>query len=298
MPELPEVETIARQLQQRASGNTVTSVTLHRADVVHGWPMPLCAALRNQKIEQIYRQGKRIRIQFSGDWTLVVHLGMTGRITIANPGQPLEPHTHLCISLSENRREMRFCDPRRFGAVWLIGHDESQDNLRHWIGRKLAAVGSDPLEISLDELAACLGRNRRIKPLLLDQQPISGIGNIYCDEVLHRARLHPLTPARQLGRGDVNRLRRAMRQVLSEAIAAGGSTISDYRTADNQQGNFQQKHRVYNRAGKKCKRCGQTIQRLLVAGRSTFLCTRCQPMQELAASAAGVNRSTGQSAVG
>lgn len=275
MPELPEVETIARGLARHLTGRRIAWAHLMRSDVVHGGPIPLCAALRGRRVRQVCRQGKQVRVALDSGRSLVFHLGMTGRLIVVDRDEPVEAHTHLRLTFQRWRRELRFSDPRRFGGVWLVDDGASQSDA--WLGRRLPPVSADPLTITLDDFRSALRRRRQIKALLLDQRPISGVGNIYCDEALYRSGIHPLARASELDTAAVARLWRALRRVLAEAIRAGGSSISDYRSADNQLGNFQVRHRVYGRTGKPCRKCGTTIEHLLAAGRSTFICPRCQP---------------------
>ena len=281
MPELPEVETIARGLARRIVGRVIEWVRLSPLARVYGAAVPLCAALRNHRVRRVRRVGKHIEIDLepateAGEaFTLVVHLGMTGRLFVVPATDAIEPHTHLRITFRQRRFELRFCDPRRFGGIWLVP-DDRRGAATDWIGRRVPPAGADPLAISLSEWRALLRRRRQIKALLLDQQTIGGIGNIYCDESLHRARLHPQALACNLDASATCRLRRAVRQVLAEAIRAGGSSISDYRRADNSPGGFQRRHRVYGRQGRPCRRCRTRIERIIVAGRGTFLCPRCQ----------------------
>lgn len=281
MPELPEAETIARGLADQLVERTVHSVELNRQDVLHGSPVVPCAVLRSRTITSVNRVGKQVRLRLSGGVCLSFHLGMSGRLIICKPTEPIAPHTHLRLGFEGNGTELRFCDPRRFGGVWIMqernpGPVEAGPLNRTWIGRRLPPAGLDPLTATLDELVVALGRSRRLKPLLLDQSIIAGLGNIYCDEILHRAGVHPLTRANRLDRKQVGHLRRTIRHVLTEAIAAGGSSISDYRTSDNTPGAYQTRHRVYGREGKSCRRCRTTIQRFVLGGRSTFVCPQCQ----------------------
>ncbi len=275
MPELPEVETVARGLSRRLTGRVIEWVRLYRADIVHGTPLPLGDTLCGRRIKNVRRVGKQVRMDTDGPVSVLVHLGMTGRLTAVDRDEPIEPHTHLRTGFRRRRIELRFCDPRRFGGIWLVDGKERQSD--NWIGRRLPPIGADPLRLSLTELRPLLRRRRQIKALLLDQQPISGIGNIYCDEALYRAGIHPLTRANELDDNSVRQLRLALRRVLNEAIRAGGSSISDYRTADDVPGTFQRRHRVYGRADKPCRRCGTPILRLTVAGRGTHICPACQP---------------------
>jgi formamidopyrimidine-DNA glycosylase len=297
MPELPEVETIARGLARRITGLRVASTQLYRGDIIHGVPVPLCAVLHNRVFRRIARRGKQLHIDLSeppcpeSEFSLVIHLGMTGRLTAQDTHAPLEPHTHLRVRFCDSPVELRFNDPRRFGGIWICSspsdtpatprrtkQPETPAHLvgGHWVGRPLPRAGPEPMDLSLADLARILVRRRQIKALLLDQGPIGGIGNIYCDEILHRAGIHPLTIAATLTALRIRRLHRAMRQVLTAAIKAGGSSISDYRTAENTLGYFQQRHRVYDRQGMPCRTCRTAIQRIVVAGRGTFFCRKCQ----------------------
>lgn len=281
MPELPEVETIARGLSRILAGRRIEQVHLSRADVVHGTPFPLCAALRGRRIEQVDRSGKQVRLRLEtrpddpGATFVYVHLGMSGRLIAVDRDAEVEPHTHLRVTFHRCRRELRYIDPRRFGGVWLMVENVGING--DGIGRRQPTIGLDPLAVTRERFRELMRCRRQIKPMLLAQAPISGIGNIYCDEVLHRAGVHPLTRACDLDREEVDRLRRNLRRVLREAIAAGGSSIRDYRAADNAPGAFQERHRVYQRAGRPCRACGSEIRRLTVAGRSTFFCETCQP---------------------
>lgn len=283
MPELPEVETIARGLAGRIEGRWIERIHAARTDIIHGNAGPIERVLIGRRIQRVERCGKHVRIGLASSLAVHVHLGMTGRLTLADRDEPLAVHTHLQIGFRRWRMELRLCDPRRFGGVWVI--DASRNGMGVWQGRRLPPVGADPLLLTDAQWAGLLRRRRRIKPLLMDQEPISGLGNIYCDEALHRAGIHPLTPADALDGAAVRRLARTLRRVLGEAIRAGGSSISDYRTADNEPGTFQRRHRVYARAGRPCRTCGTSIERLVVAGRGTFVCPRCQPLTGYPASA-------------
>ncbi|MBN1492036.1 MAG: bifunctional DNA-formamidopyrimidine glycosylase/DNA-(apurinic or apyrimidinic site) lyase [Phycisphaerae bacterium] len=285
MPELPEVETIVAGLSRRLTGQTIDGVYLTRGDVVHGVPVPLCAALHGRRVVGVSRVGKYLRLDTDGTLGLRIHLGMSGRLTVVDRGEPVAVHTHLRLTFRRSRSELRFCDPRRFGGIWLVNGNESTAG--DWLGRRLPPAGVDPLVVDAATFTRLMNRSRQIKAALLDQRILGGVGNIYCDEALHRARIHPLTPASRLTTNDVRRLHDALRRVLTEAIRAGGSSISDYRTADGASGSFQHKHRVYARAGQPCRRCRTLIIRTTVAGRGTFLCPACQ---RLPANSAPVRR--------
>ncbi|NLX14195.1 MAG: bifunctional DNA-formamidopyrimidine glycosylase/DNA-(apurinic or apyrimidinic site) lyase [Phycisphaerales bacterium] len=275
MPELPEVETVARGVGRHIAGLTVEWVHLERKDIVYGHPAPLCAALRGRRVQKVVRRGKQVHLDLVGGACLIVHLGMTGKLLVADRDEPIARHTHLRLTFRRRRIELRFVDPRRFGRIWLILDAEPDGP---WIGRRPPPVAADPLRISLADFRDLLNRDRQIKALLLDQQPLSGVGNIYCDEALYRAGIHPGTRAADLDASMVGRLWRALRRVLNESIAAGGTTVSDYRSADNTTGWYQHKLRVYQRTGHPCRQCGTRIQRIAVAGRGTFICPQCQPV--------------------
>ena len=288
MPELPEVETIARQLDHHLRGWHLGRVVLSRRDIVHGSTRSLKRLLPGNQVQCVRRRGKRVILDLAREsdprrdvcpcsravppplMELVFHLGMTGQLTVRPTDDPLEPHTHLRIAIERTRRELRFRDPRRFGGVWCLTDRESRN------GRMLGELGPEPLELTVADFRRLLGRKRQIKALLLDQRAIAGLGNIYCDETLHAASIHPLTRADLLDRQQSARLLRAIKTTLRRAIRFNGSTISDYRGADGQTGSFQRFHRVYQKKGSSCHTCDTPIERILAAGRSTFLCPSCQ----------------------
>lgn len=270
MPELPEVQTVATHLDSRLRGAVVESVRLFRRDIVKGSPRSLQRALLSKTLRRVRRHGKRIICELAPDTELNFHLGMTGNILVVRRDAPLLDHTHLRVRFAGRLDELRFRDPRRFGGVWLGNGRGLCD------GRFSSVLGPDALEVRLPEFRRMLERRRQIKALLLDQQVIAGLGNIYCDESLFRARIHPLTPASRLDPAEVSRLLRCIRSVLKQAIAAGGSSLRDYRNADGEPGWFQIRHRVYDREGEPCRRCGAVIERVAVASRSSWFCPHCQ----------------------
>jgi formamidopyrimidine-DNA glycosylase len=280
LPELPEVETIARGLARCLVDRRICHIALARRDMLHGNGGPI-QSLVGRCIIDVQRYGKQVRILLStkGDAApaMFVHLGMTGRLLVVPCDAPVEKHTHLTVSFDACDSELRFCDPRRFGGIWLVLEGEAAVSAR-WQGRRLPPIGADPLVLTHAALRKLLDRKRQIKPLLMDQIPISGMGNIYCDEALFRAGIHPLTPAANLDSDAVRRLRTAIRRVLNEAIRAGGSSISDYRNAENGRGSFQERHRVYGRQGSPCPVCGSPVERFVLAGRGTHVCPQCQPL--------------------
>lgn len=268
MPELPEVETIARQLHAGLTGRRLGALTLSRADIVRAAPGPLADLLPGRGVIGVTRRAKRVIVALDPPGELIFHLGMTGRLTITPAGAPLEPHTHLRIGVENG--ELRFRDPRRFGGVWLLAAGDGATAPR------LGALGPEPLTLRLPEFRRILARRRQIKALLMDQAAIAGLGNIYCDESLHAARVHPLTPACDLPLEGARRLLHAIKRILRRAINHRGTTFMDYRSPDGQPGSFQRLHRVYQRDGSPCKTCRTKIVRMVAAGRGTFLCPRCQ----------------------
>jgi formamidopyrimidine-DNA glycosylase len=277
MPELPEVETIVRGLRTVLPGHTIVSVRLGKTDFIED-PTALAEMLPGRRIEVVERFGKFICVQLSAsssaknperEVNLIIHLGMTGWLGVRRPGDPIAPHTHAFFEL-EDGRELRYTDIRRFGQMLLVGGDR--------IGAFGERLGKDPLEISASEFNKRLaGRRARIKALLLDQSVFRGIGNIYADESLWQARIHPARLAARLNRRGLARLRKAIRRVLQRAIEDRGSSISNFVDAEGHPGEYQHRHRVYGREGKPCFRCGMKIRRAIVAGRSSYFCPRCQP---------------------
>jgi len=272
MPELPEAETIAVELNRRLAGRRLGHIHLARRDIVHGDLRPLGTLLKDRRVERVYRRAKRVILQLDPRTELVFRLGMTGRLTLAPTKHPIEPHTHLRIVVPALGHELRFRDPRRFGGVWCFTGNATL------VGKGLGEVGPEPLEMRSTTFGRILStRHRQIKALLLDQRMIAGLGNIYCDEALHAAGVHPLTRSDTLGEHDARRLLRAIKATLRKAIRYNGSTLTDYRQADGSAGSFQRLHRVYRREGKPCRKCGTTIVRITVSGRSSHLCPTCQP---------------------
>ena len=270
MPELPEAETIARELDRCLVGEVVLGVRVLRRDVIHGDPRPLGRVIRGRRVSRVSRRAKRVIVDLEGPVQLVFHLGMSGRLTVEAVDAEVLPHTHLRIRVGDGTRELRFRDPRRFGGVWCLAGGE-----RH-VGRRLGPLGAEPLELTRRPFRAILARGRQIKALLLDQTIIAGLGNIYCDEALFAASIHPLTRADGLSDDQARRLLRSTKTILRKAIAYRGSTLMDYRQADGAEGSFQRHHKVYQCEGKACHRCRTPIIRLIAAGRSTFICPSCQ----------------------
>ena len=292
MPELPEVETIARGLDRRVVGDTVESVWIgSRKQPLKSPAAVIAATLEGKRILRVHRAGKHIVFDLEGaarvttsshpkkgrravsgktrqaaslqtaQW--IVHLGMTGRIVVCEPAAEVAKHTQLIAKLGSGR-ELRFIDPRMFGklSVHAGGFDPG---------------GVEPLEVSEERFIALFrGRKTPIKSALLNQKLLRGVGNIYADESLFRAGIRPRRRAATITREHLGKLHRAVREVLREAIALGGSSISDYVDSDGEEGFFQFQHRVYGREGEPCLVCGTAIQRVVMAGRSSHYCSNCQ----------------------
>ncbi|HUL16271.1 MAG TPA: bifunctional DNA-formamidopyrimidine glycosylase/DNA-(apurinic or apyrimidinic site) lyase [Terriglobales bacterium] len=290
MPELPEVETVARGLQQAIAGRRIMSVSMGKTDFIDD-PAAIEQQLPGRRIERVERYGKFMLLRLSeangtakgsdggtkdiGSATresasaaLLVHLGMTGNLAPSLAALPHEKHTHVTFLLDDGR-ELRYTDSRRFGRMAYLE--------RAPLGVELERFGADPLEITSEEFAELVrGRRARIKALLLDQSVLRGVGNIYADESLWRAQIHPARLGANLNLREVEVLRRALQAILRNAIALRGSSISDFLDAEGQPGEYQRHHRAYGREGKKCFRCGATIRRAIVAGRSSYFCPACQ----------------------
>jgi formamidopyrimidine-DNA glycosylase len=274
MPELPEVETVARGLRAVLPGRRVLSVRLGKTDFIDD-PAVLEQDLPGGTFARIRRLGKYLLLDLeprktpAEESSLLIHLGMTGKISVCQPEAPVELHTHVFLSLDDGR-ELRYNDVRRFGRMALLANGAHE--------RVLGGLGLEPLEISEQEFRARIqARKSRIKAVLLNQSVVRGIGNIYADESLWRAKIHPERIGTQLQDEELRRLHRAVQHILREAIRLRGSSISDYVDLDGGRGEFQQKHRAYQLDGKKCFRCGTIIRRIIVAGRSSHFCPQCQP---------------------
>jgi len=292
MPELPEVETIARGLASRVTDDVIESVWLgSKPEPLKSEASEIVDTLESKRITGVHRVGKHIVFDLEdgrrasspvpnsgsksskkaraetpaptlnkAQW--VVHLGMTGRMLVCKPDQAMEKHTHAVAKLASGR-ELRFVDPRRFGRLSVAhGFD---------------AAGSEPLEVALDLFVELFrGRKTPIKSALLNQRLLRGVGNIYADESLFRAGIRPRRRAASLTRKELPRLYASIQEVLKEAIALGGSSVSDYVDADGEEGFFQLQHRVYGRDGEPCLVCKTPIKRIVIAGRSSHYCPTCQ----------------------
>ncbi|HTT32843.1 MAG TPA: bifunctional DNA-formamidopyrimidine glycosylase/DNA-(apurinic or apyrimidinic site) lyase [Methylomirabilota bacterium] len=282
MPELPEVETVARGLRQLVLGRRILSVSLGKTDFIDD-PIALEQHLPGRQIEAVERYGKFMLLRLSPPAatngtsngadakpaSLLVHLGMTGQIAPSPAAQPREKHTHVSLLLDDGR-ELRYTDARRFGRIAYLTESP--------LAEELTRFGADPLEVTSEEFDSRIRTRRaRIKALLLDQSVLRGVGNIYADESLWRAKIHPARLGANLTRKQAETLRRALQDILRKAIQMRGSSISDFLDAAGEPGDYQRHHRAYGREGKRCYRCKAIIRRVIVAGRSSYFCPKCQP---------------------
>ena len=286
MPELPEVETVRVGLVPAMQGRRIERVQLNRANLRFPFPDDMARRLDGRRIERIDRRAKYLLLQLSGEETLLVHLGMSGRFSIeagadtAQPGDfvhaaPANPrHDHVVFEI-EGGVTVRYNDPRRFGFMLMFASDaeDTQPNL--------AGLGPEPDSNGFSGAAlgeALAGKRTPIKSALLDQRVVAGLGNIYVCEALHRCGISPLREARSISGADAEQLARSVREVIGEAIAAGGSTLKDFAGADGALGYFQHRFSAYGREGAPCPApaCGGEIHRIVQAGRSTFYCPDCQ----------------------
>ena len=274
MPELPEVETVRRGLALRLSGRRIVRAELRRPDLRRPFPPMLAERLEGARIGDLRRRGKYILVDLDGSGVLLLHLGMSGRITAGGNNAPAEKHDHVVLTLDDGT-VVRFNDPRRFGLLDYLPNSEIDAH------PLLAAMGPEPLEAGFDGayLARALaGRMTPIKSALLDQKIVAGLGNIYVCEALYRAGISPRRLASTVGGARAARLAAAIREVLDEAIAAGGSSLRDYVQANGELGYFQHRWAVYGKEGEPCPgcACAEGVRRITQAGRSTFFCAKRQ----------------------
>jgi formamidopyrimidine-DNA glycosylase len=298
VPELPEVETIARGLHKRVSGDVIDSVWIgSKPEPLKSPAREIVRTLEGARISRVHRVGKHIVLELASSgakarggkkqsqqsaakpfsttqW--VVHLGMTGRLVVAEPEHATAKHTHLVAKLSSGR-ELRFEDPRRFGRLSVRYEASSASDSAKLDGSHAWAGGREPLEISFEDFMQLFrGRKTLIKSALLNQKLLRGVGNIYADESLFRAGVRPRRRAARVTHDELRKLHRGLQEVLNEAIVAGGSSVSDYVDSDGDEGFFQLQHRVYGREGEPCPVCKTPIKRIVIAGRSSHYCPGCQ----------------------
>ncbi len=273
VPELPEVETIRKDLERELVGRTVLDVTSSAPKALQPSPKEVSAAIKGKKFRSFKRKGKLLIVRLSGGVTLGIHLRLTGRLLIRKEGDPPDEWQRATIKLSEGK-ELRFSDLRLFGYIKLFKGEEE-------VEETLSKIGPEPLskELNGEKFYEIIQKTSRpIKIVLLDQKLISGVGNIYANEALFEAGIDPLTKANQLTRDQAAHLYKAIELVLREGLEARGATIADemYRDAYGRRGGYEEKVRIYQRAGKPCPKCGEKIKYLKVGQRGTFVCSRCQ----------------------
>ena len=295
MPELPEVETVARDLERWVAGATIRSATVHWDRTIRH-PQPperFAAEIEGATIRRVTRRAKTVLLHLTDGRVMTVALRMTGALIVAEPGTPEDPYARVVFQLADGR-ELRYRDMRKFGRIGLwpggglrsVGAGRgarsrkvAEGQGRYRIGEVFSGHGPEPLSrgFSVERLRERLSRrSAKLKTLLLDQSFIAGVGNIYADEALWRARIHPLRAADTLDERDVRRLHRALRQVLRQGIANRGASFSDYVGADGSPGENAERLSVYRRTGEPCYRCGRRIERIVVGQRSTHFCPHCQ----------------------
>ncbi len=287
MPELPEVESVRRQLEPALVGWRFAHVEIDDPRLVRPYdPAEVAAELVGEKVAAVERRGKYLIVRFESGRALLIHLRMTGSLRVAAPGELQDdPHRRAVVRL-DNGSDVAYRDVRRFGTWLLLEPGELEPYLD-------ARVGEEPLDAvftaaRLGERLAC--RRAPIKAALLDQRTLAGMGNIYVDEALWRARIHPLRPAESLDAGDLRRLHEGIRAALEHGIARQGSTLRDYRLPDGARGGMQDEFKVYGRGGEPCDRCGTPIAKTRIAGRGTWYCPRCQPPTEAQAASSSSSR--------
>jgi formamidopyrimidine-DNA glycosylase len=270
VPELPEVETVVRSLRRRLGGARVESVRCYYPATVGMEVESVDSALRGKTFAGFSRHGKYIFLVMAGGGALAIHLRMTGQLFLADKARLPDKHTHVEILLAGAERKLVFRDVRKFGRLFV-----AQEGVEAFVRSK--GLGPDALKVSPDQLRERFARTRRcVKATLLDQSVIAGLGNIYTDEVLFRTRVAPLRRADSLSEREVGAVCENIREVLYAAIAARGTTISDYVDLEGEQGGFQFSLQVYGRAGLECRRCGAAVRRVVAAGRGTWYCPSCQ----------------------
>jgi formamidopyrimidine-DNA glycosylase len=287
MPELPEVETVRAGLERHVVGRTVADVQVLHPRVVRrdlAGPAGFAAAMAGRTVKRAERRGKYLWLALDDDEALLAHLGMSGQLLVGDPDRPLSPHVRARFTFTDGGPDLRFTDQRTFGHLMLVpfahGDLDGLGETRE-LPAPIAHIAPDPMEAAFDagDFAARLTRRHTgVKRALLDQSLISGVGNIYADEALWRARLHWARPTETLKRGEVSRLLEAVREVLSEALRAGGTSFDAlYVDVNGESGYFDRSLQAYGREGEPCGRCGTPIRRDSFMNRSSYSCPHCQP---------------------
>ena len=288
MPELPEVETVRAGLERHVVGRTVADVQVLHPRVVRrdlAGPAGFAAAMAGRTVKRAERRGKYLWLALDDDEALLAHLGMSGQLLVGDPDRPLSPHVRARFTFTDGGPDLRFTDQRTFGHLMLVPFAHADADGPAADTRELPApiahIAPDPMEAAFDDgdfAARLTRRHTGVKRALLDQSLISGVGNIYADEALWRARLHWARPTETLKRGEVSRLLGAVREVLSEALRAGGTSFDTlYVNVNGESGYFDRSLQAYGREGEPCSRCGTPIRRDAFMNRSSYSCPHCQP---------------------
>ncbi|MEO3408991.1 bifunctional DNA-formamidopyrimidine glycosylase/DNA-(apurinic or apyrimidinic site) lyase [Levilactobacillus brevis] len=275
MPELPEVETVRRGLTRLVQGATIAHVEVRYPKMVTPDADVFTAELISRKIERIDRRGKYLLFRFSGDLTMVSHLRMEGKYDVQPEGSPVSKHTHVIFHLTDNR-ELRYTDTRKFGRMQLVPTGEETT-----LAPSLGKLGPEPTAetLTLAYMVKIFGKSHKVvKPFLLDQTRIAGLGNIYADEVLWLSKINPLTPVDTLTPSQLSELRQNIIDEMALAIGGHGTTVHSFSTAFGEAGQFQNQLHVYGREGEPCERCGTELVKIKVAQRGTHFCLHCQPL--------------------
>ncbi len=284
MPELPEVEVLRRSLEPRLLGRRIERVEVRSPALREPLDRRALGRLAGRRIESLRRRAKYLWVDLEGEWTLAIHLGMSGRFTVVPAAAPVEKHEHLAFHLRPpgrsrqgpsrpGRERLRLVDPRRFGLAFALPRRRLASD-RHFVH-----LGVEPLgeELTADYLRSAAGKRRGpIKSFLMDARVVVGVGNIYASEVLWRSRVHPRRSVARVGAGTWGRLREEVRGVLGRAIEEGGTTLNDFTDGEGNAGYFQVSLAAYGREGEPCQRCGRALRRIVQSNRGTFYCPGCQ----------------------
>ena len=273
VPELPEVETVVREIRPHLVGRRFAAVRVGSLPLRKAWSPDWVPLLLNARIQEVRRRGKWILLHLAGGKNLVIHLGMSGQLTVVPTGEPVRLHTHIVLDLDRGNKQLRFRDIRRFGSATVFADRGLLDQFF-----SDSQLGPEPFELKARYWRECLHKTGRcLKAVLLDQRVVAGVGNIYADEALFAGCLHPARLGRDITAAEAERLRKAVVKVLKYAITKRGSSIRNYVGGSGLKGEYQEEFSVYGRTGEPCLRCRRPIERIRLAGRSTHFCPRCQP---------------------
>lgn len=270
MPELPEIETLVKELRQKIPGFVFSKINILNRGILKTSASDLKKIIPGKRLQNVSRRGKYFSFDFEEGYQLWFHLGMTGQMLLESGTPQKVPHTHLIFECEGLQEKIVFRDIRRFGCVFLAHRQQK-------VPARIERLGPEPMQLDAQQFSELFkGRTGKIKSLLLNQTIVAGLGNIYTDESLHRAKVDPRKRPARIPVSKLLHLHQVVCEVLTEAISAGGSSIDDYRHSDGSYGKFQKFHKVYGREGQPCRDCGQKIRRTVIAGRSSFFCQQCQ----------------------